>query len=218
MAAPEEDANKKPEKPKTNYSAKKDEIVGGAETKKKVEKVISGEAVQRKKSLGRRISESFTGEDVRSAGTYIVFDVLIPAAKAMISDAVSQGIERILFGDSRRGGSGGSRKGYTVYNNMYKGDTSSRPATTRDTNRARATHNFDDIVLATREEAEDVLLALQAIIDQYDVATISDFYELVGITGSYTDDKYGWSDLKGAGYARNRHGFVLNLPRTSSLN
>jgi hypothetical protein len=181
---------------------------------KNIEKVISGEAIQRKKSAGSKFKDVFTGEDARSVGSYILFDVFIPALKSMLADATSQGIERILFGDARRSSSGG-KQGYTSYNKMYGSKPSSN---TRElSNRARATHNFGEVILSSRGEAEEVLDRLTALIDTYSVATVSDLYDLVGITGSFTDDKWGWFDLRGSGINRVREGYLINLPQTQPI-
>lgn len=182
---------------------------------KKIERVTEGEAIQRKKPLGRKIAETFTGEDAKSAGMYILMDVLIPAAKNMISDAVSQGVERMLFGESRPRSSGSStRTGHTSYNKMYSSPNSPGRTISR---RARATHDFGEIILASRAEADEVLDNLSAIISQYDQATVTDLYELVGITGNYTDDRYGWTDLRGSGVRYVREGYLLDLPAPEAL-
>jgi hypothetical protein len=184
---------------------------------KNIEKIITGEAIQRKKTLGSKFKEVLSGEDARSVGAYILFDVIIPAAKSMLADAATQGLERILFGDSRRSSSS-TRTGYTSYNNMYKprqsGSSSQRLELSQ---RARATHNFGEVVLSSRGEAEEVLDRLTALIDQYQVATVSDLYDLVGITGSFTDDKWGWFDLRGSGINRVREGYLINLPQTQPI-
>ena len=186
-----------------------------ATPEKVVEKVIQGEAIQRKKSVGTKIKEVFTGEDAKSVGAYILFDVIIPAAKAMLADAASQGAERILFGDSRRTrSSSGGRQGYTSYNKMYGQPQQSKPEIS---NRGRATHNFGEVILASRGEAEDVLDRLTALIDSYAVATVSDLYDLVGITGNFTDDKWGWYDLRGSTVTRVREGYLINLPQTQPV-
>ena len=183
---------------------------------KKVEKVISGEAIQRKKTLGSKIKETLTGEDARSVGAYILFDVIIPAAKAMLADAASQGAERMLFGDSRgRKASSGSKQGYTSYNRMYNRDE--RPPRRDLSQRARSTHDFAEVVLSSRGEAEEVLDRLNDLIDTYDMATVSDLYDLVGITGSFTDDKWGWFDLRGASIRPVREGYLILLPKTQPL-
>lgn len=188
---------------------------------KKIEQVTKSVAVQRKKPLGRKIAETMTGDDAQSVGNYILFDVIIPAAKAMISDATSQGVERMLFGEVRRGRPSSSSRGpaYTSYNRMSSGHPGGRAfepdGPRRDiSRRARVNHEFSEIILATRGEAEEVLDRLGDLVDTYDFATVSDLYELVGITGSFTDDKWGWADLRGAEIRRVREGYLLNLPKT----
>lgn len=189
------------------------------ESKPEFEKVVSGKVIQRKKGLGRKVAETFTGDDAHSVGEYILFDVILPAAKAMISDAASQGVERLLFGEtvrSRNTRSSGST--HTSYNRMYSPNREERPSGPRTmSSRARASHDFDEIVLSTRVEAEEVLDCLIDAIDKYDVVSVADLYELVGITGSFTDDKWGWSNLAGSTVSHVRAGFLLNLPRPIAL-
>lgn len=202
--------------PKTN---KKDEV-----PEKKVEKVISGEVVRRKKPLGKRVMETFVGgDDARSVWSYIAYDVLIPAAKDMVSDAVSQGIERMLFGDVR-GRSGGSsarsRHGgvsYTNYSRYSSPLTRREPERREMSRRARATHDFDEIVLQTKVEAEEVLDQLYQILSQYEVVTVADLYESVGQAANFTDEKYGWVDLRGANVTRIKGGYLLDLPKPEAL-
>ena len=165
----------------------------------------------------------FIGGDSRTVGAYLVYDVLLPAAKDTIADAMSQGVERMLFGEvrstSRRVA---NRRGQSNYTNYTRYAASSPPWETRraeaiPSRRARATHNFDEIIIATRVEAEQVIDRLFDLVSQYESATVADLYELVGITGSYTDDKWGWTDLRGAGATRVRNGYLLDLPRPEAL-
>src|SRR5688572_32016764 len=63
---------------------------------KKIEKIVLGEVTRKQKSLGRRFMETFvSGEDASSVMGYILFDVVVPAAKDLASDAFSQMVERI---------------------------------------------------------------------------------------------------------------------------
>lgn len=207
-------------KVKMNYPANshKERDKAAQEERPKVEKVITGEVVQRKKGLGRKVAETFTGDDMSSVGSYILFDVIIPMTKDMVVDALTQGIQRKFYGDTRRSSvRGGSATRHTAYNRMSNGinreDRPSRPMSQR----ARANHDFDEIVLSERGEAEEVLERLGDLVDNYDVATVSDLYEMVGITGSFTDNKWGWTDLRGAEITRIRGGFLLDLPKPGPL-
>jgi hypothetical protein len=187
---------------------------------KKVEQVTTGSVSRRKKPLGRRFAEVFTGDDTKGVMEYVFMDVLIPAAKDMVADAVSQGVERKLFGEVRSRGRSSIRSGggsWTPYNRPSSSPLRNEPRGM--SRQARATHNFDDLILENRVDADEVLASLDALIREYEVATVRDLYELVGETASFTDEKYGWVDLSGAGSRRSRGGgYVLILPRPELIN
>lgn len=200
--------------PGNSYMSKSSKKEPKEEAPRNIEKVVTGEVIQKKKGFGSKIRETFGGDDARSVGSYIFFDVIIPAAKSMLADAASQGAERLLFGDSRGRSrvQGGRRAGYTSYNRMYQGDEG-RSSKREISSRARSTHDFDEIILSERGEAEEVLDQLSNLVDDFGHAKISDLYELVGITGNYIDDKWGWTDLRGASTSRVRQGYLLDLPK-----
>lgn len=205
-----------------NYPPNAQKAKDDTKEPKKVDKVVEGEVLRRKKPLGKRFAETFVGGDAKSVWHYVLFDVLIPAAKDTAADAVSQGIEKMLFGEarsaSRRGGSRPSTAGGYVSYNRYAPSTVTRREEPRAVSRrARASHDFDEIIIPTRGEAEEVVDRLFDLVSRYEVATVADLYELVGVTGSYTDDKWGWTDIRGAGVSRVRDGYLLNLPRPEPI-
>ena len=70
-----------------------------------------------------------------------------------------------------------------------------------------------NIILPTREGAEKVLDAMFDLINGPGKASVSDYYQLAGISGRYSDEKYGWFDLKKVEVRRVRDGYSLDLPR-----
>ena len=187
---------------------------------KKLQKVVKGNVVKQKKSLTKRIVSSMVGEDVSSVSQYIIQDVIVPAAKNTIADMVTGGIEMLLFGEIK--GSKTKRRGgqsYVSYNSYYGRDDRRDPRSSshKRAPRSRTSHIFDDIVLETRGEAEEVVSLLVELTDTYGMATVADLYDLVGITSEFTDTKYGWETLGGATVDRTRNGYLLNLPRTIQL-
>jgi len=221
------------EKPVQNYEPKakiravQQPAEDAPEDAKKVEKIVVGKVEVRKKSIGRRIIETFTGEDVHSVGPYLLFEVLVPAAKTLIVEIVTTGVERTLYGDSHRPRSAigsGSRVGYTNYNKISTGSTRSESPWRRGeaarpmSHSARALHNFDEIFLDSRVEAEQVLDQLVELVDRHDVASVSDLYDMVGITPTHTDAKWGWGNLRDARVRPARGGvFLLDLPRPEPI-
>ena len=185
---------------------------------KKVERVTSAEAVRRKKSLGKQFKETFIGGNAKSAGHYVFFGVLIPAAKDAIADAGREMIERIIFGESRskRRGPVAGPGGYMSYDQLKGRD---RPPMPRQiSKRARSRHDFGEIVLESRAEAEEVLDSLYDLLSRYDAATVADLYVLTGLASTHTDHKWGWTDLRGASVSRLRNqGYLLDLPDPEPL-
>lgn len=187
---------------------------------KVIEPLVTNEVVVQKKGLGKRFAEVFIGADARSVWQYIAYDVLVPAAKDMVSDAVSSGVERMLFGDSSRGrtrGYGGStgKGGFTNYGKFSSGNQQQRPQIS---NRGRANHDFKEIVISTRPEAEDVLGRMYNLLETYGVVTLNDFYGICDVTGSFADEKYGWTELRGSHVVRVRNGYIIDLPAPEVLN
>lgn len=195
--------------------------------KKRVEPVIQGEVIQRKKSVFKRIGESFFASRADTVGEAIVWDLLIPAAKDTVSDMASSFVDRMLFGDSRlsagrrstRGGHGSYggpinySRGINHGSQMIDRRSESRAISIRG-NRGPA---LDEIVLNTRVEAEMVLDGLAELIIEYNAATVADLYGLLGKTGSFTDDKWGWTDIHEAGVQKVYDGYLLLLPRPEPL-
>jgi len=185
------------------------------EPKKIIKKVIRGKVLKKKKTLWRRLTDTLLGEEVESVSSYIIHDVLVPAAKNTLSDIVSGGIEMLLFGDTKGRGRRDRGRSYVSYSNYYKSDT---PRDKREASvRNRSRHNFDDIVLDSRGEAEEVLNHLVDLVIDYEMASVADLYDLVGIESSYTDTKYGWINLSSARPVRVRDGYLLDLPRAMPL-
>ena len=195
----------------TNSHKSKEE----APERKAPEKVISGNAKQRKKSVGSKFVEAFAGDDAKSVGVYLAMEVMLPALKTLISDMASQGVERMLFGESRPRATSTRSTNYTSYNRMSSPTPRAEPRTM--SQRGRATHDFNEVILDNRLEAERVIDQLVELVDTYGMATVSDLYALVGIKGSFVDDKWGWTDMREAGVRRVREGHLVILPRPESL-
>lgn len=186
--------------------------------KKEVKKVISGVVKRQKKSLGRKFLDVFLPEDIGNVKGYIIHDVLIPAAKNMLYEMITGGSAMTLFGEKK--GRNTARVGgssYVSYNSLSSSNRTTT-ATPQVSAQNRARHNFDDLPLPTRGDAEEVLSNLVDLIEEYGEATVSDLYDLMGVTGEFTDTKYGWTNLSGATATRTRSGeYILNLPRTIFL-
>ena len=98
------------------------------------------------------------------------------------------------------------------YRNYYDRDTRASRVLDRG-NTPYSGYSYDDIILSNRGEAEDVISRMDELIDAYGLVRVADLYDLVGITGNYTDNKYGWTNIRNAEIIRVRDGYMIKMPR-----
>lgn len=188
---------------------------------KDVQKVVSGEVKTKKRGLGARVKDVVVMADIKSVLRHVGWEILLPAAKNMIYDGAVSVVDRTMFpnGSGRRGyggyPSGPSTGPRVTYNNpinrSYRDirDAASRPGPPSG---PRSRPIFEDVVLSSRHEAETVLERMNDILDNYELVSVADLYELCGLPGSHTDNKWGWVGLVGSSVRQIRDGYVLELP------
>ena len=198
-----------------SHRSKEAQKESGSE-KKEITKVVQGTAKVKKKGKSSKFAEMFIAEDVSSVKSYIVSDVLIPAAKKLFVDAIKDAVDMLVFGRTDRSKrSSRFRADYVSYNRYS--DRRYDDRLSNDT-RPRTEYSYDDVILETRGEAEEVLDAMNDVIETYGMVSVMDLYDLVGISGQYTDNNYGWKNLRNAEPIRTRDGeYMLKLPKAIPL-
>ena len=202
--------------PSNSYKSREENALA-SQKKKQITKVTKGAVKTKKKNEMPKLGDMFMSEDASKVKSYILMDVLVPTIKKAISDIVKNGVDMILYGEV-----GQSKKrtyASTVsYRDYY--DNGSRSVSRFDDSsrsRVRAGYSFDDVILETRGEAEEVLSSMDELIELYGYVSVADMYDLVGISCEYTDNKYGWKNIRTAEPVRVRDGYMLKLPRASLL-
>lgn len=72
---------------------------------------------------------------------------------------------------------------------------------------------LQEVVFIGRSSAEDTLNNMKQCITQYGFVSVSDYYDLSGITGKYTDAKFGWVNIKNVEIKRTKNGYIIDLPQ-----
>jgi hypothetical protein len=192
----------------------------------KQQPIVTGKVIVRKPPIGKRLKDVFIGGDANSVWSYVALDVIVPAIKDTVVEAISMGIERAVYGDARGGSPSrrartarGSATGHIDYSGFAKQGDRYQQSGRQLSQSAKATLNFDELILDTRTEADSVIEHLVMLIDQYQVAKVADLYDLCKVTNTdYTTQKWGWYDLRSASVERvSGGGYLLNLPRPEQL-
>lgn len=195
-----------------------------------IEPVENSTAKIRKKTRSTVMLDSMA-----SASSYVIQDVIIPRAIDAVSDSLHGWIDHIFDqfgmgvrpsthtrGRNHRTSTAPSKKTTRV---NYNGITVNQPAegptngSRRISKMARANHDFSEIVVATRQEANEYIDRLYDRLHQYGSVTVDDFYSLVGVDPEFTDVDWGWTDLRGTAPRRVGFGsgFVIDLPAPEHL-
>ena len=182
---------------------------------KKIEKVVTGTA-KRKSDPARKFTNLFAPGDMSSIKEYLVMEIVVPATKKMISEIVRNGVDMLMWGESGRGKSYNGPSDKVSYRSYYGSNDNNRNTNT--SSRARSVFNYDTIVIPSRQEAEEVIRQMDAIIETYQMVSVADLYDLCGITdNNYMNSKYGWTSIRTAEAVRVRDGYILKLPRAMPL-
>lgn len=200
--------------------------------KKEIRRVVKSDLQERKRPLGERVIGLFVSEDVGDVRGYLLHDVLVPAMKDTISDLVNNGINMVLYGDTRGrassrysdspsytkyykgGASYGSSSRYSSSGSVpFEPDRENRPMTRND----YSPYRWQDVIIPSRSEAQDVLAQMIEILQMYDVVSVADLCEMLGMDTVYTDNKYGWVNLDSGTVQQVRGGYLLRLPRPKAI-
>ena len=198
-----------PTRPEGSYPGNSDRA------KEKKEIVPVAKARVKRESTARKVVGEIIREDAKSVGETVLWDVIIPTVKNLISDTVTRGIESMLYGDSRPR----SRNNYSDYSGYSRPKGSrDRPVERRERRSARqAEPERNEIIFDTRSDANDVIDRMSDIIDQYGQASLADLNALIGASSNFIDDNWGWTDMGSFNVRQVRDGFMLTHDEPQSL-
>lgn len=194
-----------------SHKSKEEAAVTETNKERKVRKVVSGN-VKTKKNDKRKLANIFISDEAANVKSYVFMDVLVPAIKKAISDIVTDGIDMILYGESRdRKRKSSDKVSYRNYYDDRRGDR-------RDSGyRSGSRFDYDDLVFDTRGEAEAVHEEMLDVIDRYGFVTVADMYDMADLSAPYTSSKYGWTNIRTAEVVRVRNGYILKLPKAMPI-
>lgn len=173
------------------------------------QKVVTNDVKIKKKS---RFVNALISEEAKNVTSHSFAEVFIPALKKMIVDIVTDGVSMIFYGEKTRRTTGADRISYQRFSDP-RGAVRNAPFTS-----SSSVYDYDKITLETRTEAESVLAAMDDLIGTYGHATVADLYDLVGVSGNYTDSNYGWYNIAEARVSPAiGGGYCLRLPRVMPI-
>lgn len=186
---------------------------------------VSAQPTKVKKSLMGRFVGGLVGpEGLPGIGSYVNEEIVKPAIKNIIVDAVTSGINAAVYGAT-----GGHRPGPGRHTPYSQAPRNYRPATNYGSSYRNAPpepaqpveraarpnrSGVTDYMIADRNEAAEVLTSLTEYADRYDTVSVADYYDAIGIAGQFTDNNYGWTfdSITRASIVPVRGGYIIKFP------
>jgi hypothetical protein len=210
--------------PNSNLSkdAKLQISVKKSPAKKVVEKVVEGKVVQRKTPLSRRFVQAFFNTEEKNIREYILIDLLVPYTQDICRDITNGVLDRVFPGSRRSTNARPNRYvqpggyGHISYNQVSR-QAQQSPTNPGISRQARAQHDFSELLFEHRYEADTVLERLYDMLSNYEVVSVKDLYDLVGLDSEHTDYNWGWTALAGSRIVNSRGQYWLDLPRPEPI-
>ena len=180
----------------------------------------------KKESVGSKLKRAFFGENVENVGEYMIFDVAIPAFKATLSDMIGNGIEVLLFGESR-GRRNNRGNNYSSYASLSRSDRDrSRDSSYSRTRSRNVTYN--DITFESRKDAKRFLEDVLDYVKEYERISVSVYSSILEkycdekLSYTWQDDKIGWylDDFENPDDLIRRYGrddWIIDIPRPGRI-
>lgn len=209
---------------------KKEAMLGNSHKQREAAAEAEKKALPAKKQVK---SESVLEKEAHGIAGFLVQEVVVPSLKEMAysiaeetGKAILKTIKTAIFGaggsPKRRSSSGG----YVSYQEYYRRKQDDDPFYSdnelRERNRshsARKAGRFASEKFGSRGEADMVLDTLVETLEQYGMATVSDFYEYAGRPehSRWTDNDWGWTSLSSAEVRQSPGGWYVRLPEPRPL-
>lgn len=179
---------------------------------------------QRPTPLGRKFKGVFLGGDFKVARNYMFFDVFVPSVRDTIYNMFTKGLERVLYDLTGRQlmRTSNPQQSRIQFSNPIRRDpreaqsqATTGPHPTRQA--PRNSYDIGEFIFETREEAELVVEQLMAIADQYDYATVGQLYGMMGWDVTFTDQRWGWTNLSTVEIKHVKAGYLIELPVPESV-
>jgi len=205
---------------KVETGAEEAQVVG--ESRPKMQKMVSAQPTKVKKNLISRLVTGVLGPDgLPGLGNYVAEEIVIPALKNLVYDAIESTARKAMFGKGGGPSRGGYNRAYsnssrqaTDYNNRYSTTRREVNRDERKVARPSARYVVEEYSIDNRQDALDVLTSLVENADRYDVTSVADYYDAIGIHAKHTDHNYGWTidTIQDATIQPVQGGYIIKFP------
>ena len=188
-----------------------------SENKKDIKKIADGR-VEKKHHFFKRTLEVFSGKNLEASADDVIENVIVPALWDLLRESVHALWDRILDKSEDAPKTSYRRNDNRLNTNNGNYIPYGSANASKRSNLGRSGDFIDVVYFSSREQAEDVLRALNDIMDgnKDHWVSVEDFCSVANIKGdtNYMNSNWGWNDLSSVRVRHTLNGeYWLNLPK-----
>lgn len=202
----------------------------------KVERVVTGPVIQRKTPLRQKFKSTFLGGNPKEAIVNTFTNSFVPRAKEVFLDTLYEGMDRMVLGEARAAtarrnnglisnifGPNPSVSQYVPYNAFGTGQPSQAQMQQQTAAAAILNNNSNQridlgqIIIPSKVEADALMTKIIWHIEEFAFFSVADLYEMLGLQAPFTDEKYGWNDVRELAVRPVSGGYLLVLPQPTHV-
>lgn len=204
-------------KSNSNASKLKEATTNDIPTPKNPPVTTNVSAIDKKKfSFGK-----FFAADAKTVGANVVESILVPSLQKLLSDSVKGAVDWFIYGAKGKNAPNSGGPGTVSYSRYYQQPSNqfyynNIPVQNIPMTRP-GVYSVGEFKFEDRGDAETVLMRMNEAISRYGMVSVADFYDFIGQRCSFTDQKYGWYDLRAAQVIRYDDGFSIQFPKAQPI-
>jgi hypothetical protein len=74
-----------------------------------------------------------------------------------------------------------------------------------------------EFYLASKQEADEVLATMYDVLNVHESVLMSELKTMLDLDSTYTDQLWGWTDLRGSVVRQDRVGWTIDLPKPEPI-
>lgn len=170
-------------------------------------------------TMKQKLRKAFIADEVADVKTYAIFDVVIPSIKKVIRELVMNAIDMAFYGKPQARSRDDRGGAYYDYSRRDRDrDIPDRRSQQSKAQQFVGVRDLDRVAFDDKEDAINTLSYLMDNIEEFGVATVSDFLASAGLTTNPIHQKWGWYDLQGCSVRETPDGdWMVDLPRPKPI-
>ena len=157
----------------------------------------------------RKATKGGLAYEIREIANSLFSSLMKPTMQNLLLDFVNGALRMLVLKED----ASSYGRAHTPYNRFFDTSPTYQKSSSYSTVAPPIRANpYEPVLIPTRQEAETVLYHMRARIEEFGWVTVGDLYSMCRMPSNFTQERWGWTDLKHVGIGHTNQGWFIDLP------